>query len=116
MHRRRRDFDRQGIVAPYDPSDRTHWEPEDTWHGDEDEDDARRPRRGVLGRVASLVKLTALGLPVALFLYGSFADCGGRPATGWLGLVGAGACARHEMLGTVLSMQDSFALLKRLTD
>jgi len=52
-----------------------------------------------------------------MFLYGSFADCGTRPATtGWLGLVGAGACARSEMIGNVLSMQDNFALLKRLID
>ncbi|MHB2210611.1 hypothetical protein [Methylobacterium sp. CM6257] len=52
---------------------------------------------------------------MAMFLCDSFADCSAWPA-GWLGIVGASACARSEMLGNVLSMQDNFALLKRLID
>ncbi|MDP4006678.1 hypothetical protein [Methylobacterium sp. NEAU K] len=84
---------------------------------DDDWDAPRRPRRSVFGRVAALVKFATFALPVALFLYGSFADCGARPAaTGWLGLVGAGACARNDLIGNAFSMQDNFALLKRLID
>jgi len=84
---------------------------------DEGWDEPRRPRRSLFARIFGLVKLAVFALPVAMFLYGSFADCGTRPATtGWLGLVGAGACARNEMIGNVLSMQDNFALLKRLID
>ncbi len=58
--------------------------------------------RAFFGRLSSLIKISVLAVPAALFLYGSFADCSGRPAAGWLGLVGAGACARNEMLGNVL--------------
>jgi len=84
---------------------------------DDDWDKPRRPRRSLFGQLFGLVKLVVFALPVAMFLYGSFADCGTRPATtGWLVLVGAGACARSEMIGNVLSMQDNFALLKRLID
>lgn len=83
---------------------------------DADPDEARRPRRGFFGSLAALVKFGVFALPVTLFLYGSFADCSARPAAGWLGLVGAGACARTAMLGSVLSMQDTFALLGRILD
>jgi hypothetical protein len=83
---------------------------------DYDRDETRRPRKGLFGRLVGLVKFAALALPVTMFLYGSFADCSARPAAGWLGLIGSGACARNEMLGSVLSMQDNFALLKRLID
>jgi predicted acyl esterase len=84
---------------------------------DDDWDEPRRPRRSLFGRGIGLVKLAVFALPVAMLLYGSFADCSARPAAaGWLGLVGAGACARSEMIGNVLSMQDNFALLKRLID
>ncbi|MEE7466216.1 hypothetical protein [Methylobacterium oryzae] len=107
MYRRDRDIDAAGYEA-----DRYAWDPDDR---DRDDDrDARRPRRGFFGRLFSLTKLSVLAVPAALFLYGSFADCGARPAAGWLGLVGAGACARTEMLGNVLSIQDNLALLKRL--
>jgi hypothetical protein len=94
--------------------DRYDWDSEEAgW--DQDRDDAQRPRRGFFGRVVSLLKLAVLLLPVAMFLCDSFADCSAWPA-GWLGIVGASACARSEMLGNVLSMQDNFALLKRLID
>jgi hypothetical protein len=109
MYRRDRDFD----AGPHH-ADRYAWEPDDAgW--DADQDPPRR-RKGMFGRVFSLIKLSVLVLPAALFLYGSFADCSGRPAVGWLGLIGAGACARNEMLGSLLSMQDNLALLKRLTN
>ena len=94
--------------------------PDAAWddaHWDDDRDAPRRPRRSLFGRGFALVKLAVFALPVALFMYGSFADCSGRPAgAGWLGLLGAGACARSEMIGSVLSMQDNFALLKRMID
>lgn len=110
MYRRDRDFD----AAPFH-ADRSYRDPDESdW--DADRDAPRRPRRGFFGQVFALVKFATLALPVALFLYGSFADCSARPTAGWLGLVGAGACARTEMLGSVLSMQDNFALLKRLMD
>ncbi|WP_457105944.1 hypothetical protein [Methylobacterium sp. P5_C11] len=110
MYRRDRDID----GAPYQVG-RYAGEPDDAdW--DEDRYERRRPRKGFFGHVASVIKLSALAVPAALFLYGSFADCSARPAAGWLGLVGAGACARTEMLGSLLSMQDNFALLKRLTN
>lgn len=106
MYRRDRDIDAAAYRA-----DRYGWEPDDRdW---DDDRDARRPRGG-LGRFFSLTKLALLAVPAGLFLYGSFADCSARPAAGWLGFVGAGACARTEMLGNVLSIQDNLALLKRL--
>jgi len=106
MYRRDRDID-----AAYQ-ADRYAWEPDDgAW--DEDRE-TRRPRKSVFGRLVSLMKLSALAVPAALFLYGSFADCSVPPAAGWLGLVGTGACARTEMLGNVLSIQENLALLKRL--
>ncbi len=109
MYRRDRDIDAAAYRA-----DRYGWEPDDRdW---DDDRDARRPRRGVFGRFFSPTKLALLAVPAGLFLYGSFADCSARPAAGWLGLVGAGACARTEMLGNVLSIQDNLALLKRLID
>ncbi|MCJ2092905.1 hypothetical protein MKK67_10390 [Methylobacterium sp. J-072] len=84
---------------------------------DDDWDEPRRPRKRLFGRMFGLVKLALFLLPGAIFLYGSFADCSARPAaSSWLGLLGAGACARGEMIGNVLSMQDNFALLKRLID
>ncbi|MCJ2125820.1 hypothetical protein [Methylobacterium sp. J-077] len=89
--------------------------PEADW--DDDWDEPRRPRKSLFGRMIGLVKLTVFLLPVAMFLYGRFADCSaGSAAAGWFGLIGAGACARGEMIGSVLSMQDNFALLKRLID
>ncbi|MFC6028689.1 MULTISPECIES: hypothetical protein [Methylobacterium] len=89
--------------------------PEADW--DDDWDAPPRPRRSVFGRAFGLLKLAIFVLPVAMLLYGSVADCSARPAPGsWLGLVGASACARGEMIGTVLSIQDNFALLKRLID
>ena len=109
MYRRDRDID----ALPY--TDRHGWDPEDAgW--DAEDDPPRRERRGVFGRLFALVKLGLLALPVALFLYGSYADCSGPPATGWLGLLGTGACARHAMFGSVASVQDNFALLKRITE
>ncbi|WP_345819263.1 hypothetical protein ABC766_19285 [Methylobacterium fujisawaense] len=108
MYRRDRDIDAAAYQA-----DRYAWEPDDaTWRADRDE--PQRARKGFFGRLSSLIKVSVLAVPAALFLYGSFADCSGRPAAGWLGLVGAGACARNEMLGNVLSIQDNLALLKRL--
>ncbi|WP_246692146.1 MULTISPECIES: hypothetical protein [unclassified Methylobacterium] len=84
---------------------------------DDDWDAPPRPRRSVFGRTFGLLKLAVFVLPVAMLLYGSVADCSTRPAPGsWLGLVGASACARGEMIGSVLSIQDNFALLKRLID
>lgn len=80
----------------------------------------RRPRRGKspLGRLFGLVKLAVFLMPAALFLFGSlFADCRARPSFGdWTSMLGATACARQEMMGNALSMQDNFALLKRLID
>ena len=109
----RRDRDAYG-ASPHpdrDERDLGHAAWEDEW------DAPRRSRKSVFGRLVSLVKLAAFALPVALFLYGSFADCSARPAAaGWFGLIGAGACARSEMIGNVLSMQDNFAQLKRLID
>jgi hypothetical protein len=75
-----------------------------------------RERKGVFRRLYGILKLAVFVTPLAIFLYGSFADCSARPAAGWLGMVGASACARNEMLSSVLSMQDNFAVLKRLLD
>lgn len=110
MYRRDREID----APPLHP-DRYEWDAsEPDWTADWD--GPRPARAGIFSRLGALLKFATLAVPVAFFLYGSLADCSGRPAAGWLGLVGAGACARSELLGSVLSMQDSFAFLKRLTD
>ena len=108
MYRRDGNLD----ATPFHP-DRDRWDEAD-WTADRDEPRPARP--GFFGRLGSLLKVAGLILPVAFYLYGNFADCSARPAASWLGLVGAGACARSEMLGSVLSMQDNFAFLKRLID
>lgn len=90
----------------------------------DDERPRRRARRGTrrgkspLGRLFGLVKLAVFLMPAARFLFGSlFADCRARPSFGdWTSMLGATACARQEMMGNALSMQDNFALLKRLID
>jgi hypothetical protein len=87
-------------------------EPHDRW---EDGEHARE-RKGVFRRLYGTLKFAVFITPLAIFLYGTFADCSARPTAGWLGMVGVGACARNEMLGSVLSMQDNFAALKRLLD
>ena len=78
----------------------------------------RRRRKGPIRRLFSLLKLTVFLLPLGLFVYGSvFADCRARPSfSDWGSMIGATACARSEMLGNALSMQDHFAMLKRLID
>lgn len=78
----------------------------------------RRARKGPVRRAFSLLKLAVFLLPLGLFLYGSvFADCRARPSlSDWGSLLGATACARSEMLGNAFSMQDNFAMLKRLID
>ncbi len=78
MYRRDRDIDAAAYQA-----DRYAWEPDDaTWRADRDE--PQRARKGFFGRLSSLIKISVLAVPAALFLYGSFADCSGRPAAGWL--------------------------------
>ncbi|MDP4027026.1 hypothetical protein Q8W71_31030 [Methylobacterium sp. NEAU 140] len=76
-----------------------------------------RPRKGLFRRIYGLLKFALFVTPLALFLYGSFADCRARPAfTGWLDVIGAGACARNEIVGNASSMQDNFAILRRLVN
>ncbi len=91
-------------------------------HGREWDDERprrrRRRRKGPIRRLFSLLKLAIFFLPLGLFAYGSvFADCRARPSfADWGSMIGATACARSEMLGNALSMQDHFAMLKRLID
>jgi hypothetical protein len=93
----------------------TVYEEDEPYHPWEDGQYARE-RKGIFRRLYGILKFAVFVTPLALFLYGSFADCSARPAAGWLGMIGAGACARNEMLSSVLSMQNNFALLKRLID
>lgn len=87
-------------------------ERDDAW----DDRAPRRPRRGVFGSAFSLLKLALFLAPLAFFLYGFVADCRARPTSGLLGFLGAGACARSEILGNAASMPDGLAVLKRLID
>lgn len=102
-HRDGRDY-----TAGRDP-DPALWE--DDW------ETPQRPRKGVVRSVFGLLKFAVFLAPLAYFLYGSFiADCRGRQATGWVGFLGAGACARNEILGSAVSMPDNLGALKRLID
>lgn len=80
----------------------------------------RRPRRrrGTFGRAFTLVKLALFLMPLGVFLFGSyFADCRARPSfADWTSMIGAGACARHEMIGNASIAQDGFATLRRMID
>lgn len=88
------------------------------WEWEDDERPRRRRRKGPLRRLWSLTKLALFLMPLGLFLYGSvFADCRNRPSFGdWSAMLGATACARSEMMGNAFSMQENFAMLKRLID
>lgn len=88
------------------------------WDCDDERPRRRRRGKGPIRRFFSLLKLAIFLLPLGLFVYGSvFADCRARPSyADWGSMIGATACARSEMLGNALSMQDNFAMLKRLID
>lgn len=85
-----------------------------------DERPRRRPRRrkGAFGRAFTLMKLALFLTPLGLFLFGSyFADCRTRPSSlDWRAMIGASACARHEMIGNAGIAQDGFATLRRIID
>jgi hypothetical protein len=84
-------------------------------HEEWDDDWDERPRKGVVRRAFSLLKLAVFLGPLAFFAYGYVADCRAPAAfSGWLGFVGAGACARNEILGSAASMPDNLAVLRRL--
>jgi hypothetical protein len=102
----------------YTMTDRSDGEEDQYRSGGRDSGGHERERsRGTGFRsIYKLLKLTVFVTPLVIFLYGNFADCSARPATGWLGMIGAGACARNEMLSSALSLPDNFAVLKRLLD
>ncbi|MBP1180980.1 hypothetical protein [Methylobacterium sp. PvR107] len=100
-------------MPPFYP-DRSDWDAsEPDWTADRDEP---HRARGGLRPARCAPEVRNPGAAGGFFLYDSLADCSGRPAAGWLGLVGAGACARSELPGSVLSMQDNVAVLKRPID
>lgn len=81
---------------------------------DGDWEEPRPRRRGVFGRVFSLLKLALFLAPLALFA-ASFlvTDCGSRAGTGLGQLFKAGACARGEVLNGALSLPADLGILRR---
>ena len=86
--------------------------------GDWEWEDRPRRRKGGFARAFTLVKLALFLMPLGLFLFGSyFADCRARPSfVDWRSMIGASACARHEMIGNATTAQDGFAALRRIID
>ena len=88
------------------------------WEWDERPRRRSRRRRGGFGRAFTLVKLALFLMPLGVFLFGSyFADCRARASfADWTSVIGASACARHEMIGNATIAQDGFAALRRFID
>ena len=73
-----------------------------------------RPRRGVIGRAFSLIKLALFLTPIALFAASYLVtDCGSRTGSGVGQLFKAGACARNEILNGALSLPEDLGALRR---
>ena len=77
--------------------------------------DAPRPRRrGVFGRVFSLLKLALFLAPMALFAASYFVtDCGSHTGSGLGQLFKTGACARNALLNGALSLPTDLDTLRR---